>query len=127
MREIKHSPEAFVTFQILRAMGIAPKQVFDLVLNLFGAKATAVVTNVIGPREPLTLDGVRVRQVMFWVPCSGRLGLGLSVLSYAGEVWLGVQTDTGLIPDPERILDGFTAEFEALSALPREVEPEPNA
>ncbi len=124
MREIKHSPEAFVTFQILRAMGVAPKLLFDLVLNLFGAKATAVVTNVIGPREPLTLDGVRIRQVMFWVPCSGRLGLGLSVLSYAGEVWLGVQTDTGLIPDPQRILDGFTAEFEALSALPREVEAE---
>jgi hypothetical protein len=39
-------------------------------------------------------------------------------------MWLGVQADTGLIPDPGRILDGFAAEFEALSALPREVEPE---
>jgi diacylglycerol O-acyltransferase / wax synthase len=122
MTAIKHSPEAYVTFQILRAMGVAPRQVFDLVLSVFGAKATAVVTNVIGPREPMSFAGTRVRQVMFWVPCAGRLGLGLSVLSYAGEVWLGVQTDAGLIPDPERILDGFLAEIDALSVLEREVE-----
>jgi hypothetical protein len=51
---------------------------------------------------------------MFWVPQSGRLGLGISILSYAGEVLLGVATDAGLVPDPEKIVEGFHKEFEAL-------------
>jgi WS/DGAT/MGAT family acyltransferase len=120
MNAIKDSPEAFVAFQILRAMGLAPKQVFDVALNVFGAKATAVVTNVVGPRDTISMMGVPMRQTMFWVPSAGRLGLGISLLSYAGNVWMGVQTDAGLIPDPERIMDGFRAEVEALLELERE-------
>jgi WS/DGAT/MGAT family acyltransferase len=121
MTAIKNTPEAFVAFQILRALGLAPKQIFDIVLNLFGAKATAVVTNVIGPREPIRMAGSRMRQAMFWVPCAGHLGLGVSLLSYAGRVYVGVQTDAGLVSDPQRILDAFSEEVEVLLALEREV------
>jgi WS/DGAT/MGAT family acyltransferase len=117
MTAIKRSPEAFLTFQILRAIGTAPRQIFDLVVNLFERKATAVMTNVIGPREPIRLAGATMRQAMFWVPCAGRLGLGISVLSYAGQVWMGVATDASLIDDPHRILEGFDAEIEALRQL----------
>ena len=42
---------------------------------------------------------------MFWVPQSGRLGLGISILSYNGEVMVGVASDAGLVPDPERIVE----------------------
>lgn len=117
MAAIKHSPEAYVAFQILRAIGVAPKQIFDLIVNEFGRKATAVVTNVIGPRQPISVAGSPMRQTMFWVPCSGRLGLGVSLLSYAGDVWLGVQTDVSLVPDPQAVLEGFHAEIAELTAL----------
>ena len=123
MRELKDSPQASVVYQILWAMGVAPRRIFDLVVDLFGSKATAVVTNVVGPREPIAMAGVRLRQSMFWVPCSGHLGLGVSLLSYAGKVWLGVQTDAGLVPDPERILAGFEDEVDALLQLQREASP----
>ena len=73
-----------------------------------------MVTNVIGPREPLTILGARLRQAMFWVPCAGHLGLGVSLLSYAGQVWVGVHSDVGLVPDPERIVSAFEEELEAL-------------
>ena len=42
------------------------------------------------------------------------MGLGISILSYAGGVMLGVATDAGLVPDPERIVEAFKVEFEAL-------------
>lgn len=119
MTAIKQSPEAYLAFQILRALGLAPKQVFDLVVTLFGTKATAVVTNVVGPREPIYFAGRRMRQAMFWVPCAGRLGLGVSLLSYAGQVWLGVQADAGLVPDPSALLDGFAGELDAYLELER--------
>jgi hypothetical protein len=92
------------------------------VVELFGSKATAVMTNVPGPRESLYLAGKRLRHIMFWVPQSGRLGLGISILSYAGEVCVGVATDAGLVPAPEAIVAGFEAEFDELMDLVRLVE-----
>ena len=53
---------------------------------------------------------------MFWVPQSGHLGLGISILSYAGGVMLGIASDEGLVPDPEGIVDAFGAELQALRA-----------
>ena len=114
MDGLKRSPEALVAFGVLSLLGLAPVEVEQLGLRFFGSKATAVLTNVPGPREPLYLSGRKVERVMFWVPQSGRLGLGVSILSYAGGVMLGVATDEGLVPDPERIVEAFRAELIAL-------------
>lgn len=122
MNQIKQSPEAVVTFGILGAMGMTPTEVQRVIVGIFGAKATAVLTNVPGPQIPLYIAGSKIKDIMFWVPQSGRLGLGVSILSYAGKVYLGVVGDTRLIPDPERILDGLYDEYEALWALVEEAE-----
>jgi diacylglycerol O-acyltransferase / wax synthase len=117
MEAIKGSPEALVTFGVLQAMGMMTSQLQDAGVALFGSKATAVMTNVPGPRETIYLAGAPVRELMFWVPQSGRLGLGVSIISYAGQVWLGVATDAGLVPDPEMIIGAFHAEFDLLERL----------
>ena len=114
MDELKQSPEALVAFGMLSLMGLAPVEVEQLGLRFFGSKATAVLTNVPGPRQPLYLAGRKIDRVMFWVPQSGHLGLGVSIISYAGGVMLGVATDAGLVPDPEKIVDAFKVEFEAM-------------
>jgi hypothetical protein len=72
---------------------------------------------VIGPKEELYLAGAPLEAIMFWVPQSGQMGLGVSILSYAGQVWLGVITDEGLVPDPEAIITAFHNEFEELLAM----------
>ena len=114
MDELKRSPEALIAFGVLNVMGFAPVEVERLGLRFFGSKATAVLTNVPGPRDPLYLAGRKLERAMFWVPQSGHLGLGISILSYAGGVMLGVATDEGLVPDPEKIVEGFEKEFQAL-------------
>jgi WS/DGAT/MGAT family acyltransferase len=119
MKAIKDTPEALVAFQILRALGLAPKPLFDVVVDQFGAKGTAVVTNVAGPTVPVSMMGVQVRRTMFWVPSAGRLGTGISLLSYAGAVSMGVQVDAGLVPDPERIVESFEGEVAVLLELER--------
>ena len=116
MDDLKRSPEALVAYGVLNLMGMAPVEVEKLGLRFFGSKATAVLTNVPGPREPLYLAGRKLESVMFWVPQSGRLGLGISILSYAGGVMLGVATDEGLVADPEKIVEAFGQEFRALRA-----------
>jgi diacylglycerol O-acyltransferase len=114
MDGLKQSPEALVAFGVLSLMGLAPVEVEQVGLRFFGSKATAVLTNVPGPRQPLYLAGRKIDKVMFWVPQSGRLGIGISIISYDGGVMLGVATDARLVPDPERIVEAFKVEFEAM-------------
>ncbi len=49
--------------------------------------------------------------MMFWVPQAAHLGLGVSILSYAGQVRLGVVTDVGLVPDPAALIEAFQDEM----------------
>jgi hypothetical protein len=59
---------------------------------------------------------------MFWVPSAGKLALGVSLLSYAGKVWMGLQCDSAIVADPAALLDGFEAEVAALHAVRREAD-----
>ncbi len=115
--ELKGSPQAALVYAVLQLAGRLPVWGERLLVEIFGARATAVATNVPGPQEPLTFAGRLLRQIMFWVPQSGRLGLGVSILSYAGEVRVGVAADAGLIPDPERLVQEYAASFARLANL----------
>jgi diacylglycerol O-acyltransferase len=114
---IKGTPEAIVAFGILNAIGITSPEIEDIVVNIFGTKATVVITNVPGPREVRYLAGKPISGLMCWVPQSGRLGIGVSIISYAGEVLVGVATDAGLTPDPEKIIDGLHLEIDEYAEL----------
>jgi WS/DGAT/MGAT family acyltransferase len=117
MDNIKGSSEAIVSFGILAGIGVSVSQIQDIVVKIFGMKATAVMTNVPGPRQVRYIAGKAIDGIMFWVPQSGKLGLGVSIMSYNNEVLLGVATDAGLVPDPETIIAGFHEEFEAMMGL----------
>ncbi|MCP4202560.1 MAG: wax ester/triacylglycerol synthase family O-acyltransferase [bacterium] len=107
MDRLKKSPQAFVVYAVLKALGATHGGLQSKVVKLLSKNATAVMTNVPGPRRPLHLCGCEVDDMMFWVPQSGRLGLGVSILSYNDRVRVGVATDTGLVPDPEALTKGF--------------------
>lgn len=117
MDYIKSTPEALVAFGVLGAIGATPSVLEKGINRIFGMKATAVMTNVPGPREPIYMMGNRVRGIMFWVPTPAKLGLGVSIISYAGEVVVGVGTDAGLVPDPDVIVENFVQEFRALEKI----------
>lgn len=111
MDRLKHAPDAFVGFSLLNAIGMSPAKVAKRAAHLFANKCSAVLTNVPGPRESLYFAGQKVRNMMFWVPRVGRVGLGISILSYDGNVTVGLATDAGLVPDPETVLEGFEEDF----------------
>jgi hypothetical protein len=100
----------------LHALGHTPGGIATTIINTFSTRATAVMTNVRGPEQQRYLAGSPMDALLAWVPTTGRMGVGVSVLSYAGEVRLGVLTDQNLVPDPETIIAGFHTEFEALLA-----------
>ncbi|HEX4964996.1 MAG TPA: wax ester/triacylglycerol synthase family O-acyltransferase [Thermoanaerobaculia bacterium] len=114
---LKRSAEPLVVYGILKLLGIVPPAVQRMVVSIFATKATAVMTNVPGPRETLYLAGKPIDEIFFWVPQSGRVGLGISIFSYAGHVRVGVGTDAGLVPDPGAVVAGFHEEYAELRRL----------
>jgi WS/DGAT/MGAT family acyltransferase len=115
MDRLKRSPEAAVMFGMLTAAGMAPTAVERLAVEMMRKKASLVLTNVPGPKGPVFLAGAKLSGVMFWVPMAGRLGLGLSIFSYAGHVTLGVAADAGLVPEPHELVQDFEEELTALA------------
>ena len=118
MRELKRSRQAALTFGLLAAVGMAPISVQRMALELFSRKATTVATNVPGPQMPLYLAGCEVREMMFWVPQNGSIGMGLSILSYNGKVHFGVIADAKRVPDPTPLVVRFMREVEKLTLIP---------
>jgi diacylglycerol O-acyltransferase len=61
-----------------------------------------------------TWPATRLDQCMFWVPQSGDIGVGVSILSYNDAVQFSLISDRHFIPDPETVTPLFAAEFEKM-------------
>ena len=114
MLELKGSYQALAAMGILAVVGTCPQPVQQQVLSILSDKGTAVMTNVPGPQQPLYLAGSRLAQQMVWVPQSGNVGMGVSILSYNDGVQFGLMTDKKFVPDPDFIVNRFAPEFEKL-------------
>ena len=117
MNELKSGRQATVAFGLLAALGMGPSALQKPALDLLSEKATTVLTNVPGPQQPLYLAGQRVKDMMFWVPQNGSIGMGISIFSYDGQVFFGVITDRKLVPEPQQIIARFRREFDKLMYL----------
>ncbi|HUN79579.1 MAG TPA: WS/DGAT domain-containing protein, partial [Solirubrobacteraceae bacterium] len=117
MQAIKRSPEAPVSYAVLEAAGLTPPNVESLIVDVFTAKAAAVMTNVPGPRRTVYLAGSPLRSVLVWAPTAGSVGMSVSIFSYAGEVTIGLMVHTHLVPDPQRILNRLPRELSLIGRL----------
>jgi hypothetical protein len=117
MDVIKHSPEVFLTFELIKGIGRSGPELERFFVDFFAAKAVGVTTNVPGPREPRYLAGSRITRVLSWPPESGDQTLGVSIFSYAGKVQVGFRVDHEQIPDPERLVAAFEAEITDLTGF----------
>jgi diacylglycerol O-acyltransferase / wax synthase len=122
MDALKRSPEPIAILALFDLFGRVPKAIEDFAVDLFGRKASVVMTNVTGPKRRLYLAGTAIDRFMFWVPHPGRqLGMGISIMSYNGYATLAVVADAGLVPDPEAVTDGFNREFARMLKAVRRV------
>jgi len=117
MRALKGSYQPVIALALLSAVGYGPRTLQEQVTHLLGANASAVMTNVPGPQHGLYFAGQRIAGLEFWVPQSGGIGVGISILSYDGRIQFGVITDAGLVPDPARIVRRYGEEFDRLMWL----------
>jgi WS/DGAT/MGAT family acyltransferase len=126
MAALKNSDETVATFGIQKGIEFTPHDIQAQLVKQFGGRATAVMSNIPGPPMPLYMAGSKVSELMFWMPHTGDLGLGISMLSYAQQVYFGVSVDNNLVADPSEIIDGIYAEIDALLALSTQPAPKPD-
>ncbi|MBS3804543.1 MAG: wax ester/triacylglycerol synthase family O-acyltransferase [Oleiphilaceae bacterium] len=114
MNRLKESYQAQITYSLLDIFGRGPDVLERRAIALISSKASAVLTNVPGPKKPVYLAGVKLKQPMFWVPQTGDIGIGMSIFSYAGTVQFGLTVDRGINADPVAIMSYFRESFEEL-------------
>ncbi len=117
MEALKGSAQALTTFGLLAAIGSLPAPVEPPAMALFSAKASLVASNLPGPKQPLSLGGAPISEILFWVPQAGSIGTGVSILTYNGRVQFGVISDAQMIPDPTELIRHVGTEFERLVLL----------
>ncbi|BBE44275.1 DUF1298 domain-containing protein [Rhodococcus erythropolis] len=88
---------AGTTFRSPRVAGIFDK--FAKRQHMIGA----VVSNVHGPRGPLTLDGAALVQLWPLGPLAGNVRIGFTAASYNDKFWIGIQTDAEHLPPASKI------------------------
>jgi WS/DGAT/MGAT family acyltransferase len=111
--ERKHRPERLASLRpvgsltILRALNRYSRH--QHIVDLF-------VTNVPGPQRPLYLLGARLLEAFPVVQVAGNVPLSVAVLSYAGQLNIGIQSDPDGLPDLDVFADGLSRSLEELGA-----------
>ena len=114
IERLKRSGEPAVSFGILWMLGHLPPVVERIFNVVFGRKASMVVSNVPGPASGLSMGGVDLSNLMFWVPHPAGLGLGISLISYDGGVCIGVRADTGVLDNPIALVDEIETQLDEM-------------
>jgi WS/DGAT/MGAT family acyltransferase len=117
MAEIKDSPEPRVSYGVLSVIGMMPLGIERLIIDLYSAKASAVMTDVPGPPHAVYLGGAPVRGMLAWAPRAGSMSMSVTIFSYNDEITVSLAVDAALIPDPERIVAGIEDELAELQGL----------
>ncbi|MEM1177255.1 MAG: WS/DGAT domain-containing protein [Acidobacteriota bacterium] len=116
MDGLKRSVEPFVYYGITSVLlKTLPPALSQALVDFYARKCSAVMSNVPGPKESLSVAGRQVTGMLFWVPQRANIGLGISILSFNDEVRIGIYSDTSLIESPSELIDDMLAELEHIT------------
>lgn len=116
MQTLKSGFQGQLALALVRVAGLLPHWAQNALLGIFSRRATVIVTNVIGPAEGRSVGGVRMDELMLCVPQGMTVGVGVSIISYDGELRIGLLADRRLMPDAAAAAASVRACFEQLRA-----------
>ena len=79
--------------------------------------ANLVITNVPGPQQPLYLMGAEMAEAFPVVPLVRNTSVGIAILSYYGQLNLGLFADRDTFPDVGVLAEGIEKSFAELRHL----------
>jgi diacylglycerol O-acyltransferase / wax synthase len=117
MQKIKLAKQANVVFTWVSSVGLTPAPIENALIDRYAGMSSLIITNVPGPRHRISIAGTEMTGLLFWVPTSGPVGVGLSLVSYAGELVVGIMVDASLVPDLDDFRGLLDAELDGLRSV----------
>lgn len=114
MTSLKRGLQGQLALTLVRLGGCLPARLQSVLLGIFSRRCTVIVTNVIGPAEARSIGGVRMDELMLCVPQGMSVGVGVSIVSYNGELRIGLLVDEQLMPDAATAAASVRGCFEQL-------------
>jgi diacylglycerol O-acyltransferase len=112
-QSIRRSFTPYATYYTVKILAKIPMLLYLWVSNYTTTKVTIVFSNVAGPKIPLVYDGFTCKKIGFLLPALGEISCGLSLISMADKLKVGMLTDKNVLNDPAEIvnlLDGVRRE-----------------
>jgi WS/DGAT/MGAT family acyltransferase len=116
LTQLKNSHQAYTTEPVLWLIGCLPLPLQRFVITQLMNKYSFVISNLAGPSTIRSLAGAKMTELIFWVPQTGNIGLGISIISYAGKICFGLFADNARIRQPDRIMSLCCQHFQDLAA-----------
>lgn len=111
-RVLKNDIEANIAHTTFRFVGRMSSQLQNWYFDIWKKKAVLVISNVKGPNKEVSICGCKLSNMFFWVPSSGDMRMGISIYSYAGKVYVGVQCDESVDAAENKVADLIQAELD---------------
>ena len=106
---------------LVEALALVPAPAMRWIARRSLGRVNVACTNVPGVAEPREMAGARIESIYPFASVVEGTPLVMALLSYAGRMEIGIDTDPEAIPDPHRITTHFEAaldEYETLAASP---------
>ena len=104
MKQIKKSLLPIGTIQLMRLLSQLPAPLFLASgLNLAN-RYTMIYSNVPGPRESMSIKGVKTQELGALIPGAGNLCVGIGVLTHCDSLRITFQADKAYCQDAKEVI-----------------------
>ncbi|XP_025269790.1 uncharacterized protein LOC109610519 [Camponotus floridanus] len=101
--EFRKCPHILINFWIMKyVLALLPAKILKLLLL---SQSTMVFSNIYGPKKFHTLNNYVASNLTFWLPNKGATALGLSLISYGGNLNLSLIADKSIINDEKALIE----------------------
>jgi len=118
-QKLKTSQQALGVQMMMAVAEWTPTVVLTAAMRGASAASNMIVTNVPGPQETLYLLGAKLLYLFPGVPLLANQGLGVALVSYAGNLCWGFNADYELVPDLAKFVKLIERAFNELAAAAR--------
>jgi len=93
---------------------LLPRVVSSFLLERYSNKLSMVFSNVPGPKNPYLVAGKKVHSQYFFVPQMKSVSGGISIISHADCITIGLFMDKAIIDDPNTLMQLFYKNFDTI-------------
>uniref|UniRef100_A0A336ML85 CSON003161 protein n=1 Tax=Culicoides sonorensis TaxID=179676 RepID=A0A336ML85_CULSO len=94
------SPDYQVNYWVMSFVAaLLPDTLFSKLME--SSHSTLAFSNLPGPQDKVKINGYQLERIGFFLPNCGRTTVGITILSYGGQLQLGIMADKNAIPNTE--------------------------